>query len=220
MNAGYRPAAVATAMTINGPAGQLEALIEEPAAGAAPARLAAVVCHPHPLFGGTMHNKVVHTVARALRAGGATTLRFNFRGVGASAGVHDGGAGETEDALAAVGWARERWPGVPLVLGGFSFGAAIAIRAAAASRPDWLISVAPAVDRVDLGTAPLPECDWLIIQGGADEIVAAEAVVEWRARRAPQARLRLLEGVGHFFHGRLHELQECIRSEWPLALAR
>jgi alpha/beta superfamily hydrolase len=179
-----------------------------------------VVCHPHPLFGGTMHNKVVHTVARALRAGGATTLRFNFRGVGASAGVHDGGAGETEDALAAVGWARERWPGVPLVLGGFSFGAAIAIRAAAASRPDWLISVAPAVDRVDLGTAPLPECDWLIIQGGADEIVAPEAVMEWRARRAPQARLRLLEGVGHFFHGRLHELQECIRSEWPLALAR
>ena len=220
MNAGYRPAAVATAMTINGPAGQLEALIEEPQAGAAPARLAAVVCHPHPLFGGTMHNKVVHTVARALRAGGATTLRFNFRGVGASAGVHDGGAGETGDALAAVGWARERWPGVPLVLGGFSFGAAIAIRAAAVSRPDWLISVAPAVDRVDLGTAPLPECDWLIIQGGADEIVAPEAVVAWRARRAPQARLRLLEGVGHFFHGRLHELQECIRSEWPLALAR
>jgi alpha/beta superfamily hydrolase len=220
MNAGYRPVATATAMTISGPAGQLEALIEEPAPGAAPARLAAVVCHPHPLFGGTLHNKVVHTVARALRGGGAATLRFNFRGVGASAGVHDGGTGETGDALAAVGWARERWPGVPLVLGGFSFGAAIAIRAAAASRPDWLISVAPAVDRVDLETAPLPECDWLIIQGDADEIVAPETVVEWRARRAPQARLRLLEGVGHFFHGRLHELQECIRSEWPLALAR
>jgi hypothetical protein len=80
--------------------------------------------------------------------------------------------------------------------------------------------VAPAVDRVDLDTAPLPECDWLIIQGDADEIVAPGSVLEWRARRAPQARLRLLAGVGHFFHGRLHELQECIRAEWPLAIAR
>ena len=217
MSTGYTPAAAAT--TISGPAGPLEALVEEPVAGAAPTRLAAVVCHPHPLFGGTMSNKVVHTVARALRAGGAATLRFNFRGVGASAGVHDGGAGETGDAIAAVSWARERWPGLPLVLGGFSFGAAIAIRAAAATRPDWLICVAPAVDRVDLGTAPLPECDWLIIQGGADEIVAPGTVADWQARRAPQARLRLLDGVGHFFHGRLHQLQECIRSEWPPALA-
>lgn len=217
MSTGATPAAAAT--TIGGPAGRLEALVEEPAAGAAPARLAAVVCHPHPLFGGTMRNKVVHTVARALRAGGAATLRFNFRGVGASAGVHDGGAGETGDALAAVDWARARWPGLPLVLAGFSFGAAIAIRAATAARPAWLIAVAPAVDRVDLGTAPLPDCDWLIIQGGADEIVAAGTVVDWRARRAPQARLRLLDGVGHFFHGRLHELQECIRSEWPPAIA-
>jgi len=217
MSTGYTPAAAAT--TIRGPAGPLEALVEEPVAGAAPARLAAVVCHPHPLFGGTMSNKVVHTVARALRAGGAATLRFNFRGVGASAGVHDGGAGETGDAIAAVSWVRERWPGLPLVLGGFSFGAAIAIRAAAATRPDWLICVAPAVDRVDLGTAPLPECDWLIIQGGADEIVAPGTVADWQARRAPQARLRLLDGVGHFFHGRLHQLQECIRSEWPPALA-
>ena len=217
MSTGYTPAVAAT--TISGPAGPLEALVEEPVAGAAPTRLAAVVCHPHPLFGGTMSNKVVHTVARALRAGGAATLRFNFRGVGASTGVHDGGPGETGDAIAAVSWARERWPGLPLVLGGFSFGAAIAIRAAAATRPDWLICVAPAVDRVDLGTAPLPECDWLIIQGGADEIVAPGTVVDWQARRAPQARLRLLDGVGHFFHGRLHQLQECIRSEWPPALA-
>ena len=217
MSAGLRPAA-APGVTIAGPAGRLEALAEEPAA--APPRLVAVVCHPHPLFGGTLHNKVVHTLARALREGGAATVRFNFRGVGASDGTHDHGAGETDDALAVVRWARERWPGLGLVLAGFSFGAVVAIRAAAAADPLWLITIAPAVDRVELGDAPPPDCDWLIVQGEADEVVAPEAVRSWQARWAPQARLRLLPGVGHFFHGRLHELEACIREEWPPALAR
>ena len=207
--------AVATGTMIAGPAGRLEALVEEPTPDAAPPRLAAVVCHPHPLFGGTLQNKVVHTVARTLRAGGAATLRFNFRGVGASEGVHDGGVGETADALAAVAAARARWPGLPLVLAGFSFGAVVAIRAAAAADPAWLITVAPAVDRVDPGAAPLPDCDWLIVHGDADEVVAPGAVLNWQARWAPHARLRMLVGVGHFFHGRLHELQDCIREEWP-----
>ena len=206
----------APGVVIAGPAGRLEALVEELAA---PARLVAVVCHPHPLFGGTMHNKVVHTLARALRAGGAATVRFNFRGVGASEGTHDGGAGETGDALAAVRFARERWPGLGLVLAGFSFGAVVAIRAAAAAGPLWLITVAPAVDRVELGDAALPECDWLIVQGEADDVVDPAAVRNWQARHASRARLRMLPGVGHFFHGRLHELQDCIRAEWPPALA-
>jgi uncharacterized protein len=204
---------------IAGPAGPLEALIEEPAAGRAPPRLAAVVCHPHPLYGGTLHNKVVYTLARELGAGGAgATVRFNFRGVGASAGSHDGGAGETADALAVAGWARARWPGAPLVLAGFSFGAAIAIRAAAAAQPQWLVCVAPAVDRVDLGGLALPHCDWLIVQGEADDVVEPAAVQAWAARSAPQARVRLLAGVGHFFHGRLHQLKDCLREEWPAAL--
>ncbi len=206
---------VAHSAAIDGPAGRLETLIEEPAPGEPPPRLAAVVCHPHPLFGGTLHNKVVHTLARSLRAGGAATLRFNFRGVGASEGSHDGGAGERADALAAVAWARDRWPGAPLVLAGFSFGAAVAIRAAAAAQPDWLISVAPAVDRVSLEGTPLHAGAWLIVQGDADEVVAPASVVNWAAREAPQARLRVLAGVGHFFHGRLHELRDCIQQEWP-----
>ncbi|HLQ13776.1 MAG TPA: alpha/beta fold hydrolase [Steroidobacteraceae bacterium] len=201
------------AAAIEGPAGRLEALIEEPAD--LPLRYAAVVCHPHPLFGGTLHNKVVHTLARALRSGGAATLRFNFRGVGASEGRHDEGVGETADTLAAVAWARERWPSAGLLLAGFSFGAAVAIRAAAAADPRWLISVAPAVDRVSLEGLVIPQCDWLIVQGSADEIVPPESVRSWVARTAPHARLRMLPGVGHFFHGRLHELQECIREEWP-----
>lgn len=202
-----------SAAFIEGPAGRLEALIEEPAD--VPLRYAAVVCHPHPLFGGTLHNKVVHTLARSLRSGGAATLRFNFRGVGASEGRHDEGVGETADTLAAVTWARTRWPAVPLLLAGFSFGAAVAIRAAAAADPHWLISVAPAVDRVSFEGLLTPQCPWLIVQGSADEIVAPESVRRWAARLAPHAHVRLLPGVGHFFHGRLHDLQECIREEWP-----
>ena len=204
---------LAPAAAIEGPAGRLEALIEEPAD--LPLRYAAVVCHPHPLFGGTLHNKVVHTLARALRSGGAATLRFNFRGVGASEGRHDEGVGETADTLAAVAWARARWPSAGLLLAGFSFGAAVAIRAAAAADPRWLISVAPAVDRVSFEGLVIPQCDWLIVQGSADEIVPPESVRSWAARTAPHAQLRMLPGVGHFFHGRLHELQECIREEWP-----
>jgi len=207
----------ARSLSIRGPAGPLEALLEE-TAGETP-RLIAVICHPHPLYGGTLHNKVVHTLARGLRAGGAACLRFNFRGVGASAGTHDGGTGETADALAAVGWLRERWPDAGLILAGFSFGAAIAIRAADAARPRWLICVAPAVDRVDAaGPEPVPEA-WLIIQGEADDVVNPEAVARWAARHAPQARLRALPGAGHFFHGKLHLVLDCLREEWPVALA-
>jgi alpha/beta superfamily hydrolase len=204
---------LAPAAVIEGPAGRLETLIEEPAD--VPLRYAAVVCHPHPLFGGTLHNKVVHTLARSLRTGGAATLRFNFRGVGGSEGRHDDGVGETADTLAAVAWARARWPSLPLLLAGFSFGAAVAIRAAAEAEPLWLISVAPAVDRVSFEGLVTPRCDWLIVQGGADEIVAPESVRSWAARVAPQARVRMLPGVGHFFHGKLHELQDCLREEWP-----
>ena len=213
MSAGLAAAAPGSSW-IAGPAGRLEAVIEEPAAVAGPPGVAAVICHPHPLFGGTLQNKVVHTLARTLRAAGAATLRFNFRGAGASEGTHDGGAGETQDALAAVAWARARWPDAPLVLAGFSFGGAVAIRAAAAAAPAWLITVAPAVDRVDLERLALPRCAWLVVQGDADDIVAPEAVLHWMARWAPQARVRVLAGVGHFFHGRLHELQDCLRQEW------
>ena len=108
---------------LDGPAGKLEALLETPEE-AAP-RAAALVCHPHPLFGGTMHNKVVHRVARALRSSGYVVLRFNFRGAGKSEGRHDLGVGEIEDARAALGWLRQRYPGLPYTLAGFSFGSRV-----------------------------------------------------------------------------------------------
>ena len=212
------PAGAPGSVSIAGPAGRLEALVEEPALASGRPSVAAVLCHPHPLFGGTLHNKVVHTLARTLRAEGAATLRFNFRGVGASEGIHDNGAGELQDALAAIAWARLHWSGLPLVLAGFSFGGAVAIEAAGAAAPAWLITVAPAVERVRLEQPDLPRCDWLVVQGDADEVIACDSVVQWMTRWAPQARVRVLSGVGHFFHGRLHELQACLREEWPDAL--
>src|SRR5436309_11465574 len=114
--------------TIAGPAGDLEALLEEPEPEAGPAHTAAVVCHPHPLYGGAMHNIVVYRMARGLRRAGIAVLRFNFRGVGRSHGVHAHLTGEIEDARAALDWLRARYPGLGFALAGFSFGARVVTR--------------------------------------------------------------------------------------------
>ncbi len=171
-----------------------------------------MVCHPHPLFGGTLTNKVVQTVARALMANGAATLRFNFRGVGASAGSFDDGRGETDDLLAAVGAGRARLPGLPLWLGGFSFGAFVALRGQAAADAARLVTVAPPVGRWDFSAIEAPQCPWLVIQGDRDELVDHAQVATWMAALAPQARLNLLPGAEHFFHGRLHEVKAAVSA--------
>lgn len=169
-----------------------------------------MVCHPHPLFGGTLTNKVVHTVARAFVAHGAATLRFNFRGVGASAGSHDEGRGETDDLLAVVEAGRVRLPGRPLWLGGFSFGAYVALRAQGRAGAARLVTVAPPVGRWDFSALEAPRCPWLVIQGDRDELVDHAQVAGWLAALAPQARLALLPGAEHFFHGRLHEVKAAV----------
>ena len=195
--------------TIAGPAGGLEALLESPAGGAAAAAFG-VVCHPHPLYGGTLDNKVVWTVARAFQELGAPAIRFNFRGVGASAGSYDDGHGERADALAVIGWGRERFPGAQLWLGGFSFGAAVAVCAAGSARPARLVAVAPGITRVDVRQAASPACPWLIVQGDADEVVPAQTVLEWARGLDPQPTLRVLAGASHFFHGRINELRDTV----------
>jgi alpha/beta superfamily hydrolase len=194
---------------IDGPAGPLEARVEDPSPGAAP-RAVGVVCHPHPLYGGTMQNKVVHTLARSFEECGVPTLRFNFRGVGQSAGTYDGGPGELEDALAACGWARRHWNCEALWLAGFSFGAAVALQAAADARPGLLVTVAPPVGRIIVAPLARPDCRWLVVQGDKDELVDVAAVRSWVAGFDDPPRLQVLAGAEHFFHGRLGDLRDAV----------
>ena len=199
--------------SLPGPAGPLQALIETPVIdgqGPEPVSAFAVVCHPHPLYGGSMDNKVVYTVARTLEQLGAPAIRFNFRGVGASAGSYDAGGGETADALAVVAYGRRRWPDAALWLAGFSFGAAVAVRAAGEAGPQRLIAVAPGITTITVTDAAPPACPWLIVHGDADEVVPLEAVRAWADTLSPAPQMRVLPGASHFFHGRLNELRDVV----------
>lgn len=203
-------AAVREALTVTGPAGRLEALVERPARDA---RGVAIVCHPHPLHQGTMLNKVVHTLGRAMNDLGRVVVRFNFRGVGASEGAYADGLGEAADVVAVAHWARERYALDGLWLAGFSFGAAVAIRAAPDLSPDDLISVAPPVRRMaDLIAGIRPSCPWLVVQGTADDVVACEDVEAWAAALEPPPELVILPGVDHFYHGRLSLLRATVNE--------
>ncbi len=195
---------------VAGPAGPIECAIDEPSQSAlAPPRGVAVLCHPHPQHGGTMENKVVQTLARALVQLGYTSVRFNFRGVGASQGSWDEGRGEIDDALAVV--AAHRPSGLPLVLGGFSFGGYVASQAALklSTPAERLVLVGPAVQ--SFATASVP-ADTLVIHGETDDVVPLSAVFDW-AR--PQALpVTVLPGAGHFFHGQLPVLKHIVVSAW------
>jgi alpha/beta superfamily hydrolase len=196
-------------LSIPGPAGALEAIVEAP--DHIDRGRFGVVCHPHPLQGGAMTNKVVHTVARAMNELGIPTIRFNFRGVGGSEGAFADGVGETDDALAVIEYGRARWPGAALWLGGFSFGGGVAIRAAARTPIQQLIVVAPAVRLVNVEDAA-PRCPILVVQGDADATVDPGSVLSWAASLKPPAKVALLAGVEHFFHGRLNDLRETVLS--------
>jgi len=193
---------------IDGPAGQLEAVFESPSdvdiAGTV------VVCHPHPQHGGTMHNKVAHTLARSFVRMRFAALRFNFRGTEKSDGRFDEGVGELDDALAAIDWMRSRQPDRMLWLAGFSFGAAISIRAAVEIDVAGLISVAPAVSRFASGLSRQPQCPWLIVQGDEDELVSVDETIDWMNSLQPGPELLILPGAEHFFHGRLNDLREAV----------
>lgn len=196
-------------LRLAGAAGDIEVVVDLPAATP---RAVAVCCHPHPLYGGALTNKVIHTVARAFAARGAAAVRFNFRGVGASQGVHDEGRGETDDLVTVAAWARARWPGVPLWLGGFSFGAYVALQGAARLAPGLLVTVAPPAGRWDFSGIAAPACPWLVVQGSEDELVPAAGVVAWARSLQPAVRIAMLEGATHFFHGRLRELQDTVEA--------
>jgi alpha/beta superfamily hydrolase len=195
---------------LDGPAGRLEAILEHPSADSPLG--CAVVCHPHPKYGGTMNNKVAHTLARAFVREGFAVLRFNFRGTELSDGEYDAGIGELDDAVAALHWLQARYPGLPGWVSGFSFGAAIAVQAAMAVKVDGLISIAPAVNRFSAELAALPDIPWLVVQGDEDELVDVEEIVRWVNSLDPGPELLILPGAEHFFHGRLVELREALMA--------
>ncbi len=203
--------ASASALTLSGSAGALEAAVDVPAAGNARSGTA-IVCHPHPLHGGSMHNKVVTMVARAVRELGLAAVVFNFRGVGASAGEYDDGRGETEDLLSVASWVQRVRPRDALWLAGFSFGAYVAARAAAQLPARQMISVAPPVGRWDFATLASPLCPWLVIQGEADEVVDPEAVYAWVAAQPEPPTLVRMPETSHFFHRRLMDLRGAIKN--------
>ena len=191
---------------IEGPSGTIEAVVEDP--GITSAQYA-LICHPHPVYGGTMDNKVVTTVARGLNECSIPTLRFNFRGVGQSEGAFDNGVGETADAAAVAAFGAARWPGRGLIVAGFSFGGYVALRLARHTSPQKLIAIAPAVQYFEPGTGA-PNCPWFVIQGDADDVVDPKAVIAWASALSPAPRVTVLPGVGHFFHGRLRELRDAV----------
>ena len=195
---------------IDGPVGRLQAVFEWPAEGDIAGTV--VVCHPHPQHGGTMHNKVAHTLARAFVRMGFAALRFNFRGTENSEGRFDEGIGEVDDALAAIDWLEERMPGYPMWLAGFSFGAAIAVRAALLRDVHGLVSVAPAVPRFASGLDSQPRCPWLVLQGDEDELVSVDETMDWLNSLEPGPELQVFDGAEHFFHGRLMDLRNAVTS--------
>jgi len=203
----------AAVLALPGPAGTLEVAVDPPEADAEPRPLVAIVCHPLPTEGGTMHNKVVTMVARSLRELGATTVRFNFRGTGHSEGEFDHGNGELDDLRAVAAWVRAQRPRDTLWLAGFSFGAYVSLRAAAELEPALLISIAPPVSGRgwDFDAIALPTMPWLVIQGENDEIVDPQSVYDWLAKANAQAELVRMPDTSHFFHRKLIDLRGAIK---------
>ena len=198
-------------LTLSGPAGRLEAAVELPKPDDA-RRGVAVIGHPHPPDGGTMSNKVVTTIARALAECGIASVRFNFRGVGASEGAYDQGRGETLDYLAVAQWLQSQRPNDALWLAGFSFGSWVALRAARQLPVQQMVCIAPPVGFRDFTGVPPPPCPWLVVQGEADDVVEPQKVFDWVAAADNAPTLVRMAEAGHFFHGRLVDLRGAIRN--------
>ena len=193
---------------IPGPAGVLEGITACPDKETRGA--VAVILHPHPLYGGTLNNKVVYYLSKTCNQLGIPSLRFNFRGVGESAGVYDDGRGETEDCLAVLDWIQERRPGFDIWLAGFSFGAYVAYRSAHRHpRISHLLTVAPPVNLFDFDTLLAPACPWTLIQGELDELVPAASVENWVDTLPVQPR-KILLPADHFFHGQFDAMQAAL----------
>jgi len=204
-----------TQVTIAGAAGKIEALLEEGKTGAPFSACAyvAVICHPHPLHGGTMNNKVVSTLARTYRELGITSLRFNFRGVGASEGEHDEARGEVDDLCRVSEWLLAQYPESQLLLAGFSFGSAIAAAASERLPVAHMILIAPPVTRYSYAPQGAFACPVTLVLGGQDELVETEAVLAWLESLDCSIEAIIIPQASHFFHGQLNNLREKLGSQ-------
>jgi alpha/beta superfamily hydrolase len=203
------PTAAGT-LLLPGPAGAIEIACGVPESDARNG--VAIICHPHPLQGGTMFNKVVTTLDKSLVEVGLATVRFNFRGVGQSEGEHDEGRGESDDLVAVAEWVRREKPGAALWLAGFSFGSYVVLRTASRLEPAQVILVAPPVGRWDFSDIEWPTCPVLIVQGDADDIVDPKAVFAWAETQTPAPTIVRMPEAGHFFHRRLIDLRGAVRN--------
>jgi len=191
---------------IQGGAGRIETVVDRPQGRP---RGIALVAHPHPLYGGTLDNKVVQTLAKAFVDLGYVSLRPNFRGVGASEGAHDEGWGETEDLLAVLAHAKKEIGDLPVVLAGFSFGAAVQTQVAQRTRPERVVLVGVAVGRFPSESVPP---DTIVIHGDADETIPLTKVLDWA--RPQELPVVVIPGADHFFHLRLHLIKSIVRNSW------
>ena len=197
-------------LTVQGPVGDVEVVLDIPST---PPRGIALICHPHPLQGGTLDNKVVSTLAKTFVALGYVATRFNFRGVGRSAGAFDEGIGETEDALAVLAHVRARFgTALPVALAGFSFGSFVQTRVAERVKPEGMVLVGPAVNRFAVQSVP---ADTIVVHGEQDDVVPLADVFAWA--RPQQLPIVVFPGCGHFFHGRLLQLARVVTASWPRA---
>ena len=195
---------------ISGPAGPLEALLDLPAGEP---RVAAVFAHPHPLHGGTMHTKAVYQSAKALARIGVAVLRFNFRGVGLSAGNHDAGPGEIEDFRAALDFMADRSPGLPLWAAGFSFGSWVALTVGAEDpRVHLMLGIGPAIDRYDFSALKQSDKPKVLIHGEFDELIPVREVKKFYAQLREPKDLVIIDAADHLFNGKTMELGQAVED--------
>jgi alpha/beta superfamily hydrolase len=193
-----------------GPAGQIEAILKEPEGGVS---RAAIVCHPHPLFGGTMHNKVVFRIARVFQDAGFAVLRFNFRGTGQSRGSHDKGRGEQDDLRAAMDFVEEKYPEAEIWVAGFSFGSAMVLRSVACdSRVRAIVAAGVPVSKYDFSDISQCNKPKLFVQGSLDEFGSPADLETLFAVLDEPKQMKVIEGADHFFEGHLIELSQAVRD--------
>ena len=196
---------------LKGPAGQLEALLDEPTS--APIRAAVVFAHPHPQHGGTMHTKTVYQGAKGLARIGCAVLRFNFRGVGASDGTFDRGEGEKADFAAALDYMAAKYPGTPLWAAGFSFGSWVALTVGAEDpRVQLMLGIGPAIDRYDFAAFKQSEKQKILIHGEFDELIPLREVKKFYAQLREPKDLVVIDAADHLFNGKTMELGQAVED--------